>query len=137
MNFARRKKDFVIQRLPLIALIDVVMFLLFYFIMAGTLAASEGELPATLSTEKRGAGKGSDYSSQVLTVEMADGKARFRIGQRTLADQVEMTSVLRALPKDPGIIIKATDEVAVEFTAAALQAARDAGFSRVSYVVGK
>lgn len=137
MNFRKKRKEFVVQRLPLIALIDVVMFLLFYFIMAGTIAATEGELPASLSTEKRGAGKGSDFSSQVLMIELFEGRVRYRIGSRALADQAEMTAVLKGLPKEPGIIIKAADEVAVEHAASAMQASRDAGFERVSYVVGK
>jgi len=33
--------------------------------------------------------------------------------------------------------VRAADEAPVEFTAAALQAARDAGFARVSYVAGR
>lgn len=138
MNFSRRKgSDLALIRLPLAALIDVVFFLLLYFIMAGTLTAAEGELPMTLSTGKRAAGSGSDYSSQVLFVQVDNGQPRYRLGTRAIATQAELTEVLAKLPKEPGIVVRAQDEAPVQWTAVALQAARDAGFSRVSYVAGK
>lgn len=138
MNFRKRQDQGTgIIRLPLAALIDVVFFLLLYFIMAGTLTAAEGELPMTLSTGKRAAGSGSDYSTQVLFVQTEGGKPKYRLGGRAIATQEELTSVLGQLPKEPGIVVRADDEAPVQWTAAALQAARDAGFSRVSYVAGK
>lgn len=138
MNFKRRKDTGTdVIRLPLAALIDVVFFLLLYFIMAGTLTAAEGELPMTLSTGKRAAGSGSDYSTQVLFVQLEGGKPRFRLGTRVIGTQEELTEVLSKLPKEPGIVVRAQDEAPVQWTAAALQAARDAGFTRVSYVAGK
>jgi biopolymer transport protein ExbD len=137
VNFKKRKDSGTdIIRLPLAALIDVVFFLLLYFIMAGTLTAAEGELPMTLSTGKRAAGSGSDYSTQVLFVQVEDGKVKYRLGTRSIGTQEELTEVLGKLPKEPGIVVKAQDEAPVQWTAAALQAARDAGFSRVSYVAG-
>ena len=138
MNFKRRKESSTdIIRLPLAALIDVVFFLLLYFIMAGTLAAAEGELPMTLSTGKRAAGSGSDYSTQVLFVQIENSKPVFRLGTRVINTQEQLTAVLSQLPKEPGIVVRAQDEVPVQWTAAALQSARDAGFARVSYVAGK
>jgi len=138
VNFKRRKESSTdIIRLPLAALIDVVFFLLLYFIMAGTLAAAEGELPMTLSTGKRAAGSGSDYSTQVLFVQIENSKPVFRLGTRVINTQEQLTAVLSQLPKEPGIVVRAQDEVPVQWTAAALQSARDAGFARVSYVAGK
>jgi biopolymer transport protein ExbD len=138
VNFQRRKDTGTgIIRLPIAALIDVVFFLLLYFIMAGTLATAEGELPMTLSTNKRAAGSGSDYSTQVLFVQSKEGKPVYQLGTRVIASQEELTSILAKLPKEPGIVVRAADEAPVQWTAAALQAARDAGFARVSYVAGK
>lgn len=137
MNFKKKAESGTdIIRLPLAALIDVVFFLLLYFIMAGTLAAAEGELPMTLSTGKRAAGSGSDYSTQVLFVQVENGKALYRLGTRGILTQEELTATLAKLPKEPGIVVRAADEAPVQWTAAALQAARDAGFARVSYVAG-
>jgi biopolymer transport protein ExbD len=138
MNFRRSRKELQLIRMPLAALIDVVLFMLMYFIMAGTLLPAEGELPAALSAERAGAGRGSAFSSQVVRVEQnASGQAVFRLGARVIADRRELVEVLRALPKEPGVVVQAADSVEVQHAQAALQAARDAGFMRVSYVAGK
>lgn len=138
MNFARkRRREFHVQRLPLVAFLDVCFFLLLYFMMAGTLAPPEGELSAAISAERRGAGTGSDLQSQVLYVEVADGKVRYRVGQRPLATQAEARALLEQLPKKPGIVVKVADTAPVSAAASALQACRDAGFTKVSYVAGR
>lgn len=137
MNFRKYRKPVHFMPLPLVAMIDLVLFMLMYFIMAGTLAPAEGELPATLSAEKRGAGRGSELSSQVLKVSRRGAGARYTLGSRGVDDQVALTALLRELPKEPGVVVRVDDDVPVEFAAAALQAARSAGFSRVSYVAGK
>lgn len=137
MNFRKKRRTADIMPLPLVALIDVVLFMLMYFIMAGTLAPAEGELPATLSAEKRGSGRGSELASQVLRVSRRGSGAKFALGSRAVEDQAALTALLRELPKEPGVVVRVDDDVPVEFAAAALQAARSAGFSRVSYVAGK
>jgi hypothetical protein len=69
MNFRRTEdRRFALEkvRLPLVALIDVVLFLLLYFVMAGTLAPEEMELPSALKTDKQAAGPGADLQPQIL-----------------------------------------------------------------------
>jgi biopolymer transport protein ExbD len=44
------------MRLPLIALIDVILFLLMYFLLAGSMEAEERELAATLGSGRATAG---------------------------------------------------------------------------------
>lgn len=140
MKFTRSQdRRFSIERvrLPLVPLIDVIMFLLIYFVMAGTLAAEESQLPSSLRTDKQGAGKGSDLSPQIVFVEAAAGAARFRIGERVMNDKAALAGVLRQLPKANGVVVKVTGGVPVEAAAAALQACKDAGFTKVSYVPSK
>lgn len=136
MKFLRREdRRFYPEkvRLPLVALIDVVFFLLIYFVTAGTLAGEEAQLPSALRTESQG--RGSDLSPQVLFVEPgAPGRARFRIGERTMDTREALTAVLRQLPRENGVIVRVSSGVTVEAAAAALQATRDAGFQKVSYV---
>lgn len=123
-------------KLSLIALIDVVLFLLLYFMVAGTLAPEEKNLPSTLEAE-RGAGRGAavDLQPQVVQVTPgADGAPEFRIGARVIRDKAELVQVLRVLPKDGGVFVKTSGRVKVGAAAAALQACRDAGFVRVTYV---
>lgn len=125
-------------RLPLIALIDVVFFLLIYFVIAGTMAGEEAQLASALRADKQGKGKGSDLAPQILFVEPGStGRARFRLGERTMDDRPALTAVLKQLPKDNGVIIRVASGVTVESAAAALQASRDAGFQKVSYVPAK
>jgi hypothetical protein len=52
-------------------------------------------------------------------------------------DQASLTAILRELPKEPGVVVRVDEDELVQWAAAALQAARDAGFTRVSYVAGK
>jgi biopolymer transport protein ExbD len=124
--------------LPLVALLDVIFFMLFYFMAAGSLSAPEAELPAAISADRKGPGSGtSDFTSQVLYVELDKGMPRFRLGQRAVATRADLEGILSELPKAPGIIVKASDDVTVENVAAALQAARVSGFSKISYVAGQ
>ena len=129
-----RRKEASIQRLPLIALVDVVLFILFYFIIAGTLTPPEGELPSSLRVERSAQGKAGSLSPQVLIVEPASPGPPFRMGSRAFSDARDLLPVLGALPKEPGVVVKARGGASVAHAAAALQACRDAGFSRLSYV---
>lgn len=123
--------------LPLVALLDVIFFMLLYFMAAGTLAAPDAELQSAIATDKKGAGRGTDLQSQILYVESAGGAVRYRLADRAMKDKKEAAAILGKLPKEPGIVVKVSDEVPVSAAAAALQACRDAGFTRVSYVAGK
>ena len=140
MKFIRREdRRFEIEkvRLPLIALIDVVLFLLLYFMIAGTMAGEESLLASSLRTDKPGKGHGSDLQSQILFVEQTGDAARFRLGDRSVQDRPGLAVLLKQLPKDSGIIVKVAPQVRVEAAAAALQACKDAGFQKVSYVPGR
>jgi biopolymer transport protein ExbD len=140
MRFSRRQeRRFAIERvrLPLIALIDVVLFLLLYFVMAGTLAPEEMELPSALKTERQAAGPGADLQPQVLFVESRGGQVRFRVGERAVSDRAGLEAVLRQLPKATGVTLKVAPDVQVQSAVLALQACIDAGFERVSYVAPK
>jgi biopolymer transport protein ExbD len=140
MKFLRtedRRFEMEKVRLPLIALIDVVLFLLLYFMIAGTMAGEESQLSSSLRTDKPGKGRGSDLQSQVLYVEPAPSGTRFRLGERSVQDKAGLSGLLKQLPRDGGIIVKVAPAVQVEWAAAALQACKDAGFQKISYVPGK
>ncbi len=124
-------------RLPLIALIDVMLFLLIYFITAGSLAAEEGRLAAAL----RGTGgQGpitSDLQPQVLNVESVDGRSVFRIGDRVFDQRTPLFQALMQLPVEVGITIRVADQASVAAVATATQVCRDAGFQKLSYLPAK
>lgn len=137
MKFRRaQSKGPSLVRPPLIALIDVVLFLLIYFIMAGSISPPERELSTALAAQRRGGGSGSDFSLQILTVDRHNNSVRYRLGNRAFASRQDMESALAKLPKAVGLVVRAADDVAVADAAAALQAARSAGFFQVTYVPG-
>ncbi|MGQ0628580.1 MAG: biopolymer transporter ExbD [Phycisphaerales bacterium] len=120
------------------ALIDVCLFLLLYFMIAGTFAGEESSLASTLSAGRAGGGgSGSTLAVQVLRVQMSGEKIQYRLGGRSLADRGALHEVLVALPKDVGMVIKVDDEVPVAGAAGAIQACKDAGFKKVTYVAGR
>lgn len=121
------------MRLPLIALIDVILFLLMYFLLAGSMEAEERELAATLGSGRATAGDTGGFTPQVVDVTTANGETAFRIGTRVLPGRNALQDALRLLPKEPGIVVRVADNVTVEGAAAALQACRDAGFTRIAY----
>lgn len=138
LSRTRRRLDPASIRLPLIALIDVILFILLYFMLAGTLADAEADLATTLRTEKGGAPATADMTPQTLYVESAGaaGSAQFRVGERVAADRDSLVRVLTQLRKEMGLIIRVKGDVPVSAAAAAIQAAKDAGFAKVSYVPG-
>ena len=67
MKFARRASPLRAPRLQSVALIDVVLFLLLYFISATELTPDESQLSAALRTDAQGTGA-SSFTPQILTV---------------------------------------------------------------------
>jgi biopolymer transport protein ExbD len=128
-----KKKEFKVPRLPLAAFIDVTLFLLLYFMLASDFSKQESWIDASLAAEQRGAPAG-NLQPQVVTVGVSGETPVFRLGDLVLNDRAGLEGVLRRLPKDGGVFVKVPGEVPVWAAAMALQAARDAGFNKVSYV---
>ncbi len=138
MNFKRPKSSSSIDpaglRLPLIALIDVILFLLIYFMFAGTLDSEEAELRTAIRAEQR-AGRGTpETGAPIIDVLPVEGRPEFRVGSHRLKTRDELAGVLRQLPTVNGAIIRVSDNVTVAAAAAAAQACTDAGFTKISYL---
>lgn len=135
MNLTRAKRtDFEIPRLPLVALIDVIFFILLYFIMVGNLSPEENNLATALRTDRRAAGAASNLVPQIVSVDGADGKVVFKLGERVMGDKKALTDVLKGLSKEGGVVLRVGPTAPVHGVAAAVQAAKDAGFVKISYV---
>ena len=89
-------------------------------------------MPSGLQTERQ-TGR-SDMAPQVVRVRSEAGRPVFQLGDRSFPDRASLTGILNQLPKDQGIFVKVSGQASVEAAAAALQACRDAGFSKVNYV---
>lgn len=119
--------------LPLISLIDVVFLLLVYFLVTSDFSQQERRLPSAVQTEGGGV-RSVELQPQIVEISTDEQGVRFTIGQVMVRDKVSLTSVLDRLPREPGVAVRATPESPISAIAAALQAARDVGFEKRSYV---
>ena len=137
MRFGRDHLDVGISeaRLPMTPMIDVVFMLLIYFLLSTTLANPESDLATALrAQEESGASSASDFQPQVVEVVMDRGSVLYRLGARELRATEPLRDLLATLPKEPGVFVRVSGNVPVGAAAAGIQAAKDAGFVRVSYV---
>lgn len=130
MKFARRASPLRAPRLQSVALIDVVLFLLLYFISATELTPDESQLSAALRTDAQGTGA-SSLTPQILTVTKGPV---YRIGDRSITTRDALTALARQLPKEAGVVIRVTDSAEAGSVAEAIQVFHDAGFLKISYV---
>ncbi len=123
-------------RLNITPMIDVVFLLLIFFLTTTTFLDPESFLAPLLRTSDDSAAA-SHLEPQIIRVDRIGGEMRYLVGEQQLGTQAELTAVIRALPKEPGIFVEATGRVTIDFAVAAMQAAHDAGFEKVTYVPGK
>ena len=121
--------------LPMTSMIDVVFLLLIFFMVTANFSQDEERLPAALQADGKGAST-QDLQPQVLRVRPASDGVVYLIGSREIDTRGELVRVLRALPKDQGVIIRVADEAPIWAAAAAIQSAADAGFEKRTYVPG-
>lgn len=119
--------------LPLISLIDVVFLLLIYFLVTSDFSQQERRLPSAVQTEGGGV-RAVDLQPQIVDISTDSQGVLFTIGQVSARDKASLTRVLARLPREPGVAVRASPEAPVSAVAAALQAAKDAGFEKRSYV---
>jgi biopolymer transport protein ExbD len=134
VRIARPSRQFLEAELPLTSLIDCIFLLLIFFMLTSSFVVSESQLASALQVEHARQPARADFQPQIVNVEWRDGRPAFRLGDRVMTDKASLTTLLAALPKDSGVFIRVADAVPVEAAAAALQAAKDAGFVKVSYV---
>lgn len=123
----------VVMRLQLTSMIDVIFLLLIFFMVTTTFSQPEAHLTPGLQ-QQRASGRASDFEPQIVDVLRENGVDVFRLGSRTFSAKAPLTEALRDLPKAPGVFVRVANNTDVGAAAAALQACRDAGFDRVSYV---
>lgn len=133
MGRKRRDRSTHLGVLPLTSMIDVVFLLLVYFLVTSEFAQPERDLSSSVQTDGGGL-QSSELQPQVVEIELHDGVVGYRIGARVVMSKEALTEVLGALPKEPGVAIRARGDVPISAVAAAMQASQDAGFRRRSYV---
>ncbi len=115
-------------------MIDVIFLLLVYFLLSTTHAPPEAQLDPTLRAERVAPGAAADFQPQIVTASIFDGRPGFEIASRRVFTKDALVAILEALPKEGGLFIRGADAAPVSLAAAAIQAATDAGFDRITYV---
>ena len=128
-----RRRSARLGALPLTSMIDVVFLLLIFFIVTANFAKDEHKLPATLVTDGGGV-QSNDLQPQIIQIKLQAGRPVFVMGEVVIQSGKSLELFLRDLPKDPGIAIKSDSDVPISAIAAALQAARNSGFQKRSYI---
>jgi biopolymer transport protein ExbD len=117
-------------------MIDCVFLLLIFFMTTASFVETERELNPAIKVQKASAQAASDL--QPALIEVVRGSAGtfvFRLGGREIETQQELTLVLRQFDnKTQGAFVRVSDDAIFDLPAAAIQAAKDAGFPFVSYV---
>jgi biopolymer transport protein ExbD len=122
------------SRLQVTSMIDVIFLLLFFFMATTTFSNPEAHLTPGLREQRENAGRAADLEPQIVDVIHQNQQDAFRLGSRVFFDKASLTAALKVLPKEPGVFVRVSDDVSVAGVAAAMQACRDAGFIKVSYV---
>lgn len=87
-----------------------------------------------MQQDRKGAGKAADLAPQIVNVELVNGLPVFRIGTRALNSKSDLTEFLKTLPHEAGVFVRGSNLAPVHAIAAVLQATKDAGFTKVTYV---
>jgi len=118
--------------LSVAAMIDATFLLLCYFLFTTAAGRTEDRLTPQLGGG-RGASAG-DLAPQIVEVRREDASDIFELGTRRFTERDRLAEALRALPREPGLFVRVHPGPSVAAAAAAMQAAHDAGFERVTYV---
>ena len=135
MQFAKSNRRGISRAtLSLSSMIDVTFLLLIYFIVTTVLSKPEDQLNPALLIDQGSVVEDSLMDPQIIYVQTKNLQLIYKLGSQQFSDRSALAEVLKVLPKEPGIIIKADDSVTVGFAVAAIQESRDAGFTKVTYV---
>lgn len=130
----QQKRGRLPSPLQITPMIDVIFLLLIYFLLSTSYSPPESELAPALQSERVDGGRAADLQPQIVEVSMFDGRPGFRLAGRVFRSKEALGEVLAELPKEGGVFIEGADTVSVRWATAAIQAGRDAGFEKVTYV---
>jgi biopolymer transport protein ExbD len=117
-------------------MIDCVFLLLIFFMTTASFVETERELNPAIKVQRASAKGAGDLQPAVIdVVRGTGGRFVYRIGGREIETQRELTQVLRQFDnKIQGAFVRVSNDAIFDLPAAAIQAAKDAGFPFVSYV---
>ena len=136
------------------SMIDVVFLLLIFFMVTSSFQKTERELDPAVKVERQSSSAPRDLAPTIVEVAAgSEGLFAFKVGGREIgavdasaaeaeklgqiaAATDELTQLLAQLEnKADGAFIRAADDAPFQMAAAAIQAAKDAGFLSATYEV--
>jgi biopolymer transport protein ExbD len=122
--------------LAMTSMIDVIFLLLIFFILTPVVRLAEMDLESGIQVVGKVAGsEKADLEPAIVDIVPSDGGFKYRLGNRDVADNKELVTLLRQFPnKSDGAFVRVRDDVPFALVAEAMQACHDAGFLAVSYV---
>ena len=117
-------------------MIDCVFLLLIFFMTTASFVETERELNPGIKVQRTAARSASDLQPAIVDIVRGSaGGYVYRLGGREITTREELTLVLRQFDnKSQGAFVRVSDDATFDRPAAAIQAAKDAGFPFVSYV---
>ena len=121
--------------LAMTSMIDVVFLLLIFFMTTASFVDTERHLNPAIQVNRQAGGQQADFEPAIVEVVQVDGRFVYRLGERKLTTQKELTEILRQFDnKADGAFVRVSDDAPFGMAAAAIQACKTARFAMVSYV---
>jgi biopolymer transport protein ExbD len=122
--------------LPMTSMIDVVFLLLIFFMTTSGFQETERNLDSAITVRNRSAQQAqSDLEPAIVELVESGGQYVFKVGVREITSQDELRELLAQFPnKLNGAFVRVSDGAPFRMAAAAVQAAKSAGFPVVTYV---
>ena len=128
-----RRKSFEEAEIIVIPMIDVMMFLLFFFMVASLAMAVQSGIPVNLPK----AATGAEHPAQNITITIrADNTVYLNMGKTTF-DQLEAKLKALHLSDKDLIIINADKHIQLDLVISAMDSARKAGITRFAFATDK
>jgi len=134
LTSAKRNRERSVE-LSMTSMIDVVFLLLIYFIVTLSFVKTERQLDSAIETRRQTAKSAGAMEPAIIEIRLAGGRWIFRLGSLDFTQQDALTDTLRRFPnKEDGAFVRVPDGAPFRYPAAAIQAAKSAGFVNVVYV---
>lgn len=136
MRLSSQKRTETKVELPMSSMIDVVFLLLIFFLVTSSFTQTERHLdPAVKVEESSAASAAADLEPAIVEVVRSANQTVFRLGAREFTKAADLTEVLATFDnKLEGAFVRVADDVPFGAAAAAIQACKDARYTKVSYV---
>ncbi len=136
MKLSNRKRSGAAVEMQMTSMIDVTFLLLIFFMTTSGFQQTERELDPNIKVNKAAATRATSRVEPAMIDVMrgSSGEFVYKLGGREMIAATELENILRKLEgKGEGAYIRADNEAPFDMAATAIQAAKQAGFVKVTY----